>query len=138
MTRSDTLQIEAISRLESALSIPADNVIPVQIAQQSDDLDPRVSVGASLESTTRDGKIEESTGTVRVIVDGTKDYAASNGTLALTELQSEAIDELTEHADGWNEPGLEGEEEVAWNDDLNRYLGVVEIGVGDWGLHPSY
>jgi hypothetical protein len=138
MTRSDVFQKTAISRLESALSIASDNVIPVQVAQQNDDKDPRVSVGASLDSTDRDNLREDATATVRVIVDGTRGYVKRNGTLALTELQSDVIDELTKNAAGWRDPGVSNEEEIAWSDGVDRYVGVVELTVGDGGLHPTY
>lgn len=138
MTRSDTLQKAAISRLEAALSIADENIIPVQIAQTSDDLDPRVSVGASLNSTERSNLREETSGTVRVIVDGTQDFVAANGTLRLTEIQSAAVDELTENRPGWKNPGVSNEDEVAWGDDLNRYVGVVELTVDADGIHPTY
>lgn len=138
MTRSDEFQKAAISRLEAALSIADENIIPVQIAQTSDDLDPRVSVGASLNSTERANLREETTGTVRVIVDGTQDFVATNGTLRLTEIQSNAVDELTENRPGWKNPGVSNEDEVAWSDDLNRYVGVVELTVDADGIHPTY
>lgn len=138
MTRSDELQIAAINRLENALAVDANNIIPVAIAKQSDGLDPRISVGASLNSTTRENLRESATGTVRVVVDGTKDYVASNGTLGLTQIQADVVDELTEHRDGWRSTGLNNEEEIVWNDNLNRYLGVVEVGVADAGIHPNY
>jgi len=125
--RSDELQIEAIGRLESALSTPADNIIPVAIAQQSDDLDPRVSVGASLNNTTPNNYQEDTTATVRVVVDGTKDYVASNGTLGLSRLQADVVDVLTEHTTDWYAAGLTQEEEIAWNDNVNRYLGVSKF-----------
>lgn len=138
MTRSDTFQKTAIARLESALSVPAENVIPVQIAQTSDGKDPRVSVGASLNSTERSNLREDATATVRIIVDGTKQYVKQNGTLALSELQGDVIDQLTENRTGWRDPSLTNEEEIAWSDGANRYLGVVELTVGDGGLHPTY
>ena len=136
--RSDELQIEAINRLETALDIPADNVIPVAIAQQSDDLDPRVSVGASLDSTSRKNLRETATATVRVVVDGTKDYVASNGTLGLTRLQSDVVDELTTQQPGWNAPGVTASEEIAWADGVNRYVGVTQLSVTASGLHSAY
>jgi len=126
--RSDELQIEAINRLESALSVSADNVIPVAIAQQSDNLDPRVSVGASLDSTEPNNKMEDASGTVRVVVDGTKDYVASEGTLGLSRIQAEVVDALTEHSADFYAAGLSQEEEIAWNDSVNRYLGVSQFG----------
>lgn len=138
MTRSDTFQTTAINRLASALSIPAANVIPVQVAGQQDDLDPRVSVGASLDSTTRVNHREEVTATVRVIVDGTGGYVESNGTLALTALQADVVDELTTHDDGWRAGGVDSEEPVAWSDAVNRYVGVVQLTVHDTGIHPTY
>lgn len=137
--RSDEIQIAAINRLQSALTLPdKGGVIPVAIAQQSDDLDPRISVGASLDSTERENLRESSSATVRVIVDGTQDYVAANGTLGLSRLQSDVIDELTQHRDGWRATGVTSEEEIAWSDSLNRYLGVVEVGVADAGIHTSY
>jgi len=138
MTRSDELQIAAINRLENALAVDANNIIPVAVAEQYDELDPRVSVGASLDSSDRENLRESTTGTVRVIVDGTKDYVASNGTLGLTRIQADVVDELTQHRAGWRSTGLNNEEAVAWNGNLNRYLGVVEVGVADAGLHPNY
>ena len=125
--RSDELQIEAIERLKSALSVPAENVIPVAIAQQSEDLDPRVSVGASLDSTTPNNRREDATGTVRVVVDGTKDYVDSEGTLGLSRIQADVVDALTEHTAEFYAAGLSQEEEVAWNDNVNRYLGVSQF-----------
>jgi len=136
--RSDELQIEAITRLESALSVPADNIIPVAIAQQSDDFDPRVSVGASLDSTARENLRETATATVRVIVDGTKGYVAANGTLGLTRLQSDVVDALTTQRPGWNDPEVTASEEIAWADDVNRYLGVTQLSVTASGLHSEY
>ena len=126
--RSDELQIEAIDRLESALDVPVDNVIPVAIAQQSDDLDPRVSVGASLDSTSPNNKMEDASGTVRVIVDGTDEYVASEGTLGLSRIQSDVVDALTEHSAEFYATGLTAEEEIAWNDAVNRYLGASRFG----------
>lgn len=138
MTRSDHFQETAIERLELALSIPNANVIPVQIAQQSDDRDVRVSVGASLNSTERDNLRQDATATVRVIVDGTTGYVESNFMASLTGLQGDVVDELTQQAAGWRDPSVTNEEEIAWSDSVNRYLGVVEFSVGDGGLHPTY
>ena len=126
--RSDELQIEAIERLKSALSVPAENVIPVAIAQQSDHLDPRVSVGASLDSTAMNNKMEDASGTVRVVVDGSKDYVATSGTLGLSRLQGDVVDTLTEHTATLRATGLTGEEAVAWNENVNRYVGVSQFG----------
>lgn len=126
--RSDQLQIAAINRLEDALDVPGENVIPVAIAEQRDDLDPRVSVGASLDATSPHNAREEVSATVRVIVDGTKDYVASEGTLGLSRIQSDVVDELTASRDGLKATGLNNEDEIAWTEDVNRYLGVSEFG----------
>lgn len=136
--RSDELQIDAIGRLEAALDVPAGNVIPVAIAAEKDGLDPRVSVGASLNTTSRENLRESGTGTVRVIVDATKDYVAANGTLALSRLLSDIVDELTEHRPGWRAEGVAAEDEIAWSSAVNRYLGVVELTVADSGIHPTH
>lgn len=136
--RSDELQIDAIGRLEAALDVPAGNVIPVAIAAEKDGLDPRVSVGASLNTTSRENLRESGTGTVRVIVDATKDYVAANGTLALSRLLSDIVDELTEHRPGWRAEGVANEDEIAWSSAVNRYLGVVELTVADSGIHPTH
>jgi len=127
--RSDDLQIAAINRLTAALDVPDENVIPIAIAAESDDLDPRVSVGASLDSTTNNNKMEDATATVRVVVDGTKDYVAANGTLGLSRLQADVVDELTRHESGFTATGVTDEESVAWTESVNRYLGVVELGI---------
>jgi len=127
--RSDELQIEAIDRLETALDVPSENVIPVAIAQQSDDLDPRVSVGASLDSTSPNNRRENASATVRVVVDGTNEYVASEGTLSLSRIQSDVVDALTEHSAGFYAAGLTAEEEIAWNDAVNRYLGASRFAV---------
>ncbi|PHQ43944.1 hypothetical protein Z052_02045 [Halorubrum sp. C191] len=136
--RADDVQIEAIGRLESALSVPSEHIVPVAVAQRNDDLDPRVAVGASLTGTDRENLRQSGSATVRVVVDGTEEYVENNGTLALTRLLSDVVDELTQHSDGWRSTGVSRQEEVAWSDAINRYLGVVEIGVEASGLHPTY
>jgi len=140
MTRSDELQIEAVTRLKSALDLPADgDVIPVAIAQQRDGLDPRVSVGASISSSARNNKRQEVAATVRVIVDGTQSYVDQNGTLGLSRILSDVVDELTTHTESWSAQGVTSEEEIAWAGELNRYLGVVELGFeSNTTLHPTY
>ena len=127
--RSDELQIATIERLETRLDVPTENVIPIAIAAESGDLDPRISVGASLDSTTNNNKMEDATATVRVVVDGTEDYVASNGTLGLSRLQADVVDELSRHLSGIAATGVTNEEPVAWAESVNRYLGVVEFGI---------
>ena len=140
MTRSDELQIEIIHRLKTALYLGGDGgVIPVAIAKQSDELDPRVSVGASISSSARNNKRQEVDATVRVIVDATQSYVDQHGTLALSRILSDVVDELTTHSETWSADGVSSEDEIAWNDELNRYLGVVELGFeSNSTLHPTY
>jgi len=138
MTRSDELQIAAINRLESALSVNADNIIPVAIAQENDDLDPRVSVGASLSGSNRENLRQVREGRVRVIVDGTESFAQTEGTLALTDIQHALEDELTKHEPPWGARGLRRMDEVAWDSNANRYLGVQEWAVERSSIHPNY
>ena len=130
--RSDELQLAAIQRLGDALDVDAENVIRSGIAADRDDLDPRVTVGATVETTTNN-KMEDATGTVRVSVDGTKDYvleaAQNEDTPRLKSILADVVDELTTHRDGLTATGVQSEEDIAFNEQLNRYLGAVEIGV---------
>ena len=107
-------------------------------AHRNDDLDPRVAVGGSLTGSERNNKQQSRTGRVRVIVDGTEQYAETEGTLALTDIQHTLQDELTTHAPPWGARGLRRMDEVAWDDSLNRYLGVQEFAFERNGLHPQY
>lgn len=122
--RTATLLGELIGRLKDADDIDG-GVIPVAIAAERDDLDPRISVGVSTSSTERQNRLEDKTFEARVIVDGTREFVDENGTLALIELLDAAADELTTHRNGWGAEGITSQEEVAWADEVNRYLGVV-------------
>jgi len=137
MSRSIDLQEEAINRLGAALPTPADNVIPIQIAAQRDDLDPRVSVGATT-TTDRGNKLETVSGTVRVIVDGTEAYVAANGTKGLSDIQAAVVDELTSHSSMWGANGVSNEQPIAFDDSVNRHLGVVETTHERIDTHPAH
>lgn len=128
--RNSALLVELITRLKANDDITerlggSGGVIPVQVAAEKDDLDPRISVGVSTSSTERQNRLEDKTFEARVIVDGTRDYVDSNNVLGLIELLDAAADELTTHRNGWGAEGITSQEEVAWADEVNRYLGVV-------------
>ena len=131
--RSDELQLAAIQRLGDALDVPGENVIRSGIAADRDDLDPRVTVGASVDSTTPHNAREHAEATVRVAVDGTKDYvlaaAGDPDTPRLKSILADAVDELTAHRDGLTATGVQADEDIAFNEELNRYLGAVELGI---------
>lgn len=137
MSRSVDLQKEAINRLGAALPIPADNVIPVQIAAQRDDLDSRVSVGATI-TTDRGNKLETASGRVRVIVDGTESYVAANGTKGLSDIQAAVVDELTSHSPAWGANGVSNQDPVSFDDSVNRHLGIVETTHERTDIHPTH
>jgi len=143
VTRSDELLIEAIARLKNSATIQgrlrADGgVIPATVATKHDDLDPRLSVAVTLNSTSRNNLCQSTNGTVRVIVDGTEQFVKGNGVLELKRLQSDVVDQLTQHSDGWQADGLNTEDDIEWSDEINRYLGVVEFSVSETGMHPNY
>ena len=131
--RSDELQLAAIQRLGDALDVPAENVIRTAVAADRDDLDPRVTVGATVDSTTPHNAREEAEATVRVSVDGTNDYvleaAQNEDTPRLKSILAAVVDELTTHRDGLTATGVQDEEDIAFNEELNRYLGAVEVGI---------
>jgi len=136
-----TLREWAKDRVETAVGgqLGGDGgIVPATVASENDDLDPRVSVGASLNNSDRENLQQVKTGTVRVIVDGTKTFAKTEGTLALTDIQHTLQDELTKHDPPWEARGLRRMEEVAWNDNLNRYVGAMEWRVRKTEIHPHY
>lgn len=137
MSRSIDLQGHAIGRLAAALSVPADNVVPVQMAARNTDLDPRISVGATI-TTDRGNKLETVSGQVRVIVDGTDEFVKTNGTAGLSEIQAAVVDELTSHSPAWGAVGVSSQQPVAFDDSLNRHLGVVETAHERTDTHPTH
>jgi hypothetical protein len=137
MNRSIDLQGHAISRLTTALSVPAENVVPVQMAARSSDLDPRISVGATI-TTDRGNKLETVSGQVRVIVDGTDEFVKTNGTAGLSEIQAAVVDELTSHSPAWGAVGVSNQQPVAFDDSVNRHLGVVETTHERTDIHRTH
>lgn len=138
---TSTLREYAYDRVNTAVGgqLGSDGgVTLVTVAAESDGLDPRVSVGASLTRSERNNKQQSRTGRVRVIVDGTEQFVETEGTLALSEIQHSLQDELTTHVPPWGARGLRRMDEVAWDDSLNRYLGVQEFVFERNGLNPHY
>lgn len=138
---TDTLREWAKGRVETAVGGQlgsAGGIVPATVAAENDDLDPRVAVGASLDDSERANLRQAETGTVRIIVDGTKTYVETEGTLALTDIQWAIHDELTKQDPDWRDPSLQQMDEVAWDDDLNRYLGVQQYSVKRSRIHPHY
>jgi hypothetical protein len=115
-------------------------VIPVALAQERDDLDPRLSVGVSRTGSTRNNRRVETEYEVRVIVDATDDWVGTGGdgsVLELEELQDAVADTLEEHRDDRGAGGVSNEEEVAWSDSVNRHLGVVAISYSEDDVHDN-
>lgn len=102
------------------------DVIPVQIASESD-ADPRVSIGASVSTASRMNDFDESTFEVRAVVDSSVGYVRENGSLEVTTLKDRVTDTLTEHRAGFYDPEVSNDDEIAYTDALNRYLGVVAV-----------
>lgn len=105
------------------------DVIPIQIAKESE-ADPRIAVATSETSSTRNNRQEEKTFEVRVIVDATQSYVQDEdrgSILDLKRLKSDVADVLTTHRDGWGAGGVQADEEIAWSEDVNRYLGVMQF-----------
>lgn len=136
-TRSLDLQGEAIERLDAALGLPPENVIPVQMAEDTTQFDPRVLVGATI-TTERGNKTETVSGTVRVLVSGTEEFVESNGTAGLTEIQGTVVDELTTHSPVWRANGLRRQEPIAYDPVPNRHVGAVETAHERTDLHPIH
>lgn len=143
MRRAVDLQVDAIDRLESTLSVPADNIIPVQMAARLDHLDPRVSAGAYHNSVGTNNRLQDVDATVRVVIDASESYViddASSGSLIdLKRLKSDVIDELTTDTSAWSASGLSSDSEIQWDDERSRFLGAVEFGFESSDtIHPNY
>lgn len=107
-------------------------------ARRNDNLDPRVAVGGSLIRSERNNKQQSRTARVRIIVDGSEQFVETNGTLTLSDIQHSLQDELTKHSPEWGAGGLERMDPVAFDDAVNRYVGVQEWTFTRHGLHPQY
>lgn len=111
--------------------VGADGAVePVQIARESE-ADPRLSIGVSTASSERDNRLEEKQLEVRAIVDATpafvKDAEADGSLLELMQLKDRVGDVLTTSRDGWGAEGVITDEEIAYTENVNRYLGVTSF-----------
>lgn len=126
MTRAIDLKRELLDRLEASLDIPLAAIVSTHRAQQLDDRDVTVAVGTSLESTERSNQMEFVTARARVLTVATTEYVERNTTEPVAELQASVVDELTKHTEAWYAVGVSSQEEIAYDEQLNRHLGVVE------------
>lgn len=129
--RSDDLQETAIERVRDAVIVDDEHVIRTAVAADRDDLDPRITVGATV-TTTPNNRLEQAEGTIRVSVDATREYvleAAKGEAPRLKTLLADIVDELTSHTAGLYAAGVASEEDVAYEESLNRYVGAIEVGV---------
>lgn len=126
MTRAIDLQRELLDRLEDRLSLPAAAIVPTHRAQQLDDRDVIVAVGTSLDSTERSNRMERVTARARVPIVATLDFVERNTAEPVAEVQASVVDELTSHSEVWYAAGISNQDEVSHDEQLNRYLGVVE------------
>ena len=129
----------AIERVETAVGgqLGDGGIVPVTVAADNSHLDPRVAVGGSLSDSDRDNKLLDEAATVRIIVDGTQTFVEREGTLALTEIQWSIHEELTKQDDRWGQPSLDQMDEVQYDDQLDRFLGVMEYSVERIRPHPA-
>ena len=118
------LREELIGRLDDAL---AHDVIPARMAQEKDDLDPRVSVGAQTVGGDRVNSHYAPQVQGRVIIDHSPAWQRENGLKAADELLEQVEYELTRHESPWGYvDGSISVEEYQFNDNLSRYVAVAE------------
>ena len=101
-------------------------IVAAGVASQNDHLDPRVTVGVSRSGSSRNNRRTETEYDVRVIVDATDDRY-DDPVLSLTELQDAVTDVLEKHQDDRSAEGVDSDEEVAFNDNINRHLAVTSF-----------
>jgi hypothetical protein len=106
------------------------DVVAAQIARETD-ADPLVAIGVSGSSSERNNRLEEKQFEVRALVDAStsfvEDSEAPGSLLELIELKDRVVDILTTSRDGWGAEGVTADEEVAFDDERNRYLGVTSV-----------
>lgn len=138
------LRKSTIERLNSDPDVdsylePDGGVIPAALAQDYDDLVPRISVGVSVNDLARDNKLEEKELQVRVIVDVTKEWLTEDESPeAADELLDAVGDVLTTHADGWLFADNADIEEFGWSDATDRYLAVAQTTAERTDTHKTH
>ena len=131
------LQEELIERLEAALSIPDENIVPAAMAKETD-ADPRVTVAAWLDGSTHANKLEGQTARARIAVDATTDYIEDNTLRDLAELKTAVIDEATSDSPAWGGEGVSADDPIRFDDTIGRYLGAVETTHERTDVHPQH
>lgn len=113
-------------------------VVPAEMAEEYDELDPRVFVAASVDSSERNNKRVIDSVRVRVGIDATKPFVREEGSKALYELKRLAAEELERHQKPWKADGVNSDTIVQWDDDLERYLCAVEATGEFRRFHAAY
>ena len=128
--RSDELLASILDTFEADLSLPeGGGIVPRSVAEQRDDLDPRVTVAVELTDTDRHNRRSDRTAPVSCWTDGTQAFVDTHGRLELKRIQNDVIDLLDGHGDGRRAVSLDTEGGPTWNDTINRYQGAVEFSV---------
>ena len=113
-------------------------VIPARIAQQRDDLDPRIAVGASTTGGSRDNEQYASQVQGRVSVDYSTSALEGRSEREMDVLLTSVERALTTHADGWGYVDESiGVEEYQFNDNLSRYVAVAQATFERTVRHPA-
>lgn len=138
MTRVAEIQETVINRLQSVIENEYDTggVIPMAIASQKDELNPRVSVSVEIIETNNLNKVKEADVSVRVVIDANPRFVERNGTLELTELQDRVVDNLTDHPSistqenrtiDTTADGVDSSASVEYSDEVERYMCVIQF-----------
>lgn len=118
------------------------DAIPKQMVQNPDgfsgvdpdEVDPRITVSTSDTGSGRDNLHVEYDLQARVIVDGTSAFVRQNGTRELKRLKGLVKRTLLEHRNGWGATGIDEDEDIDWEENINRYMGVVAFGFETGGV----
>jgi|AKVG01.1.fsa_nt_gi hypothetical protein len=122
------LQSEIIDRIETNVNISADGgVIPIAIASDRGELNPRISVSAERVETNRLNNVQETDASVRVVIDADPQFVEANGTLRLSEIQDAVVDELKNHSSEYTSDGVDSETSVEYSESVERYMCVTEF-----------
>lgn len=147
MTRDDQLLVDVMAWLADDdhvadylddAEIGSDIVVAGKAAET--DASPRVFVGTSESSSSRQNTREAKEFEVRVGVFASKRWVSEEGgtLLELTRLKSRVKDVLTTHRDGWGSEGVQSDEEVQPTTEPDGYLGVVSVGFERTDPHKTY
>lgn len=114
-------------------------IVPVAVAAD-DGSSPQLAIGASLSSSTRRNDMHAVELDARVVVSGTFEWVArTDGAVDdLHRLQDDVTRVLTTGRDGWTADGVSTADEVAPNDEVARYLGVLSCTFQRTSRHPFY